>query len=483
MVVPPEQLFPNFQVNAGDVFSRKRVTDTVTRISDSLGNEGYAFANVNTVPDIDEETREVDLTFFVDPGKRVYVRRVNFAGNSKTRDEVLRQELRQMEGGWFSAEKVERSRTRLQRLGYFEEVNVETPAVPGTTDAVDVNYSVTEQPSGSISAGVGFSQTSGVILNGSITQDNFLGTGRRVSVSVNNSDVTTLYSFSYNNPYYTVDGISRGFGAFYRETDADSANIADYTTDTYGANVSYGFPVSEYNSFQFSIEADSLKLEIAEFASREITDFVNDHGDNFKSLGLTTSFAHDTRNRRIFPSDGGLRRISVETKIPGSELEYYKLNLGIQQYVPLTKLFTFHAKVDVGYGDGYGDFDEMPFFENFFAGGVRSVRGYEDNSLGPRDSDNDPIGGNFKTTGSAQIQFPPPSLTQSNAVRLSLFYDAGNVFAGTEDWTADDIRMSAGIGGTWLSPVGPLAVSVAQPINDKSGDDVQQFQFSLGAGF
>jgi len=483
MVVPPEQLFPNFQVNAGDVFSRKRVTDTVTRISDSLGNEGYAFANVNTVPDIDEETREVDLTFFVDPGKRVYVRRVNFAGNSKTRDEVLRQELRQMEGGWFSAEKVERSRTRLQRLGYFEEVNVETPAVPGTTDEVDVNYSVTEQPSGSISAGVGFSQTSGVILNGSITQDNFLGTGRRVSVSVNNSDVTTLYSFSYTNPYYTVDGISRGFGAFYRETDADSANIADYTTDTYGANVSYGFPVSEYNSFQFTIEADSLKLKVAEFASTEITDFVNDHGDNFKSLGLTTSFAHDTRNRRIFPSDGGLRRISVEAKIPGSELEYYKLNLGIQQYVPLTRLFTFHAKVDVGYGDGYGDFDEMPFFENFFAGGVRSVRGYEDNSLGPRDSDNDPIGGNFKTTGTAQIQFPPPFLTQSNAVRLSLFYDAGNVFAGTEDWTADDIRMSAGIGGTWLSPVGPLAVSVAQPINDKSGDDVQQFQFSLGAGF
>jgi len=483
MVVPPEQLFPNFQVNAGDVFSRKRVTDTVTRISDSLGNEGYAFANVNTVPDIDEETREVDLTFFVDPGKRVYVRRVNFAGNSKTRDEVLRQELRQMEGGWFSAEKVERSRTRLQRLGFFEEVNVETPAVPGTTDAVDVNYSVTEQASGSISAGVGFSQTSGVILNGSVTQDNFLGTGRRVSVSVNNSDVTTLYSFSYSNPYYTVDGISRGFGAFYRETDADSANIADYTTDTYGANVSYGFPVSEYNSFQFSIEADSLKLKVADFASTEITDFVNEHGDNFKSLGLTTSFAYDTRNRRIFPSDGGLRRISVEAKIPGSELEYYKLNLGIQQYIPLTRLFTFHTKVDIGYGDGYGDFDDMPFFENFFAGGVRSVRGYEDNSLGPRDSDNDPIGGNFKTTGTAQIQFPPPFLTQSNAVRLSLFYDAGNVFAGTEDWTADDIRMSAGIGGTWLSPVGPLAISVAQPINDKSGDDVQQFQFSLGAGF
>jgi outer membrane protein insertion porin family len=483
MVVPAEQLFPNFQINAGDVYSRKRVTDTVTRISDSLGNEGYAFANVNTVPDTDDETREVDLTFFVDPGKRVYVRRVNFAGNTKTRDVVLRQELRQMECGWFSAEKVERSRTRLQRLGYFEEVNVETPAVPGTTDEVDVNYSVTEQPSGSISAGIGFSQTSGIILNGSVTQDNFLGTGRRVSVSINNSDVTTLYSFSYTNPYYTVDGISRGFGAFYRETDADEANIADYTTDTYGANVSYGFPVSEFNSFQFSLEADSLKLKVSDFAAEQIRDFVDEHGDNFKSLGLSTSFAHDTRNRRIFPSEGGLRRISAESKIPGSQLEFYKVNLAIEQFLPLTQLFTFQAKVDIGYGDGYGDFGEMPFFENFFAGGVRSVRGWEDNTLGPRDSDNDPIGGNFKTTGSAQILFPPPFMTQSNAVRLSLFYDAGNVFAGAEDWSASDIRMSVGVGATWLSPVGPLAVSIAQPLNDKSDDDVQQFQFSLGAGF
>ncbi len=483
LVVPAEQLYPDFQINAGDVFSRKRVTETVTRISDSLGNEGYAFANVNTVPDIDEETREVDLTFFVDPGKRVYVRRVNFAGNSKTRDEVLRQELRQMEGGWFSAEKVERSRTRLQRLGFFQEVNVETPAVPSTTDQVDVDYSVTEQPSGSISAGLGFSQTSGIILNGSVTQNNFLGTGKRLSVAVNNSQITKLYSFSYTNPYYTVDGISRGFGAFFRETDANSANIADYSTDTYGANASYGFPVSEFNSFNFTVEADSLKLDVSEFASSEIRDFVDQHGEDFKSLGLTTSFAYDTRNRRIFPSDGGLRRISAEIKIPGSDLEFYKITLVLQQFIPLTKLFIFNTKVDVGFGDGYGDFDEMPFFKNFFAGGVRSVRGYQDNSLGPRDSDNDPIGGSFKTIGRAQIQFPPPFMTESNAVRLSLFYDVGNVFAGAEDWRTDDLRMSIGLGATWLSPVGPLAVSVAQPFNDQSGDNIQQFQFTLGAGF
>jgi outer membrane protein insertion porin family len=483
LVVQPEKLYPDFQINAGDVFSRKRVTDTVTRISDTLGNEGYAFANVNTVPDIDEKTREVDLTFFVDPGKRVYVRRINFAGNSKTRDVVLRQELRQMEAGWFSAEKVERSRTRLQRLGFFEQVNVETPAVPGLTDQVDVNYSVTEQPSGSISLGVGYSQTSGIILNGSISQENFLGTGRRVSAALNTSDVTTVYSFSYNNPYYTVDGISRGFGAFYRQTNFDSANISNYSTDTYGASVTYGFPISEVNSFQFTVLADSLKLKIADFSSVEIQQFVDDYGDNFNSLTLSASFAHDTLNRRIFPSEGGVRRISAETKVPGSGLEFYKVNLALQQFVPLTKLFVFEAKTDIGYGDGYGQFSELPFFENFFAGGVRSVRGYEDNSLGPRDSQNDPLGGSFKTTATAQILFPPPFLTESNAVRLSLFYDVGNVFSGAGDWAATDLRMSVGLGATWLSPVGPLAVSIAQPFNDQSGDNLQQFQFTLGAGF
>lgn len=483
LVVPPEKLYPDFQINAGDVFSRKRVTETVTRISGTLGNEGYAFANVNTVPDVNEETREVDLTFFVDPGKRVYVRRINFAGNSKTRDVVLRQEMRQMEGGWFSAEKVERSRTRLQRLGFFETVNVETPAVPGSTDQVDVDYSVVEQPSGSISLGVGFSQSSGIILNGSISQDNFLGTGRRVSMSINNSDVSSVYSFSYNNPYYTVDGVSRGFGVFYRTTDADQANISNYSTDTYGANVTYGFPINEFNAFQFSILADSLKLNASAFASQEILDFIDQYGDSYQNLGVSASLTHDTRDKRIFPTDGGVRRVSGEVKVPGSDLEFYKVNLGLQQFVPLTRLFVFETKVDIGYGDGYGDFSEMPFFENFYAGGVRSVRGYEDNSLGPRDSLNDAIGGSFKTTGTAQVNFPPPFLTESNAVRLSLFYDVGNVFSGVSEWSVNDLRMSVGLGATWLSPVGPLTISLAQPFNDQSEDNLQQFQFTLGAGF
>ncbi|WP_455234014.1 outer membrane protein assembly factor BamA [Thiogranum longum] len=483
LVIAPEELFPAFQLNAGDVFSRKRVTETVTRISDRLGNEGYAFANVNTVPDVNEETREVALTFFLDPGKRVYVRRINFAGNTKTRDEVLRQEMRQLEGGWFSAQKVERSRTRLQRLGYFEEVNVETPAVPGSTDQVDVNFSVTEQPSGSISVGIGFSQTSGVLLNGSITQDNFLGSGKRVSAAVNTSSVNRLVSFSYLNPYYTIDGVSRGFGLFYRETDANEANVADYTTDALGANVNYGFPVNEFDSFRFSIQADSLKLDVGNFASDEIRDFVDEHGDSFKSLGVSGAWSHDTRNRRIFPSKGGAQTIGFETKIPGSELEYYKINLDAQHYVPLTRLFVFKANAEVGYGDGFGDFSELPFFENFYAGGVRSVRGYEDNSLGPRDSDDDPLGGSFRTVGNLEIVFPPPFFTETNSTRLSTFFDIGNVFPGVEDFDSSDLRMSAGIAGTWLSPVGPLSVSYAIPFNDESDDDTQEFQFTLGAGF
>lgn len=388
-----------------------------------------------------------------------------------------------MEGGWFSAKKVERSRTRLQRLGYFSTVNVETPAVAGTTDQVDVNYSIEEQPSGSISVGVGFSQTSGILLNGSISQDNFLGTGRRVSASINNSSVNRIYSFSYSNPYYTVDGVSRGFGLFYRETDADEANIADYSTDTYGANVIYGFPVNEYDSFNFDLKADSLKLKVSEFASSEITDFVDDHGEDFKSLTLVGSFSHDTRNRRIFPSNGGVQSVSVETKVPGSGLEYYKLNLRAQHFVPLTRLFVLSSKLQLGWGDGFGEYDSLPFFENYFAGGPRSVRGYEDNSLGPRDTSNDPLGGSLRTVGNVEIMFPPPFMPDTQSVRLSLFYDVGNVFESADDFNGSDLRMSVGLSAMWLSPVGPLSVSLSQPFNDQSGDDTQFFQFSLGAGF
>ena len=483
LVVEPEELFPLVRINPDDVFSRKRVTEAVDRISEKLGDQGYAFANVNTVPELDDENNEVKLAFFVDPGDRVYVRRVNVSGNVSTRDEVLRREMRQMEAGWFSAGKVERSRTRLQRLGFFEDVNVETPTVPGTTDQVDVNYSVTETSSGSITAGLGYSQTSGLLLNASVSQNNFLGSGKRVSFTFNNSSVNTIYNFSYTNPYYTIDGVSRGFGLFYRETEAEEANLSDYATDAYGANLSFGIPINEYDTIRFNTEYENLELKTTNSSPLEVTDFIDDHGDQYDTLRLSGSWSHDTRNRAIFADTGGLQRFTVEVSVPGSDLEYYKLNYRQQRYVPLTRNLTLSMNADIAYGDGYGDFDNLPFFENYFAGGVRSVRGFDDNTLGPQDSNGNPIGGSFKLVGGAELIFPIPFLEASNSYRMSAFFDIGNVYENYDSFEANDLRYSVGLAGLWLSPMGPLAVSLGYPLNDKSGDEVQNFQFTFGSFF
>ncbi|BAZ94452.1 outer membrane protein assembly factor BamA [Thiohalobacter sp. COW1] len=484
LVVDAEELFPLVGVNAGEIFSRKRVSDTVERISEYLGNEGYAFANVNTIPDVDEESKEVQVTFFVDPGKRVYVRRIDMRGNTKTRDEVLRREMRQMERGWFSASAVERSRTRLDRLGFFEEVNVETPAVPGAPDQVDVNFSVKERPSGNLILGVGYAQSSGLLLNASVSQNNFLGTGKRLSVNFNNSDYDTLYSFNYSNPYYTIDGISRGFGAFYRETDAAEANIAEYNVDSFGGNVSHGIPISEFNQIRLNVEYEHIELGTTIISPFIVEDFINAEGDTFDTLKLTGSWSYDSRNRAIFADRGTLQSVSAEVTVPGLDLQYYKLNLRQQVFLPLTELFTLSLNAEIGYGGAYGDFDALPFFENFFAGGVRTVRGWEDNTLGPRDARfNDPIGGAFKTVGNVELIFPPPFFADSNSFRMLGFFDIGNVYEDVDDFDANELRYSVGVGATWLSPLGALTFSLAQPLNDEPEDDVQVFQFTVGTNF
>jgi outer membrane protein insertion porin family len=481
LVLEPEELFPLVDLNPGDVFSRKRITETVTRIGEKLGDQGYAFANVNTIPEIDNETRQVALTFFVDPGKRVYVRRVNMTGNVRTRDEVLRREMRQMEGGWFSAAAVERSRTRLDRLGFFEEVNVETPTVPGSTDQVDVNYAVTETPSGNLMVGLGYAQSSGFLFNASVSQDNFLGSGKRVSVAFNNSDVNTVYSFSYLNPYYTIDGVSRGFGAYYRTTDASEANLADYTADTYGGNVSHGIPLNEFDTVNLNVQYENLELSEGVVRSRTVTDFLDTYGENFDSVKLTASWSHDTRNRAIFPDRGTLQRASAELSVPGLDLDFYKAGYEHQTFVPLTKQFTLKLNGEVGYGDGYGDFDSLPFFENYYAGGVRSVRGFEDNTLGPKDPlTGDPVGGGFRVVGNVEVLFPPPFFTKTNSFRMSAFVDFGNVYPEFSDFDTADLRYSVGVGATWLSPLGALTFSLAKPLNEKDEDEPQVFQFTIG---
>ena len=483
LVVPAEEIFPLININPDDVFSRKRVTESVDKISSLLGNQGYAFANVNTVPEIDDETNEVSLGFFIDPGKRVYVRRINISGNALTRDEVLRRELRQMEAGWYSAEKVERSRERLSRLGYFEEVNVETPSVPGTTDQLDVNYSVKETSSGSISAGLGFSQSSGLVINANVQQNNFLGSGNRVSFSFDNSDVNTVYSYSYTNPYWTIDGISRGFGAYYRETDASEANLSDYTVDTRGADVNFGIPVNEYDRIRFSAGWRGIDLKTNNSSPDYVLDFEDEQGDSFDDLVLSASWRRDSRNKTLFPDSGSLTSIALETTMPGSGLEYYKLDFTQQQFVPLTKDLTLGLKARIGYGDGYGDFDSLPFLENFFAGGIRSVRGFEDNTLGPKDENDEAIGGSMLTVFNAEILFPVPFIEAASATRLSTFLDIGNVFSGIDDFDVGDLRYTVGLAGVWASPLGPISLSFGVPLNAEDDDEEQPFQFTVGTFF
>jgi len=483
LIAPQEELFELVEVNAGDVFSRKSVTVTSAALTGRLGEEGYAFANINAVPEIDDEKKEVQLTFFMDPGKRVYVRRINFKGNTKTQDEVLRREMRQAEGGWISTPAVERSKERLQRLNYFEEVNVETPAVPGTTDQVDVEFAVKEQPAGNLAIGAGFSQSQGLVFNTSISQENFLGTGNRASFAFNNSDVNRTFGFSWFNPYWTDDGVSRGIDAYYRETDADDANLADYALDELGGTVTFGIPISETNTVDFGVNVENTQFNVGSDASLEVVRFRIDNGDEFNTLTLTGSWEDDSRNSRLLPNKGALSRIAAEVAVPGLDLSFYKLTLRHQRFFPLTKDFTLVLDGELGYGDGLGDTDDLPLIDNFYAGGIRDVRGFEENTLGPRDSRGEALGGSFKLIGQVEVILPVPFFKETRAFRLTSFFDFGNVYGPDEDFEFDTIRYSVGISAIWLSPLGPMTVSIAAPLNTQPLDDEQAFQFTFGTSF
>ncbi len=492
LVLPTEQLFPLIPLVRGEEFSRKAVTASAESISKLMGDNGYAFANVNTIPDIDDENKRVSLTFFVDPGKRVYVRRINIKGNTKTRDEVLRRELRQMESAWFSASLVRRSRERLQRLGYFEEVNIETPAVPGSADQVDVNISVKEKSSGSIAAGLGFSQSEGLIFNTSVTQNNFLGTGKRVSMAVNTSSSNTQYRLAYTNPYYTIDGISRGFNLSYRKTDFSELNSLDYLTNVAEAGVNFGLPISDNGRLGLDISLVSTEFRAGDsIIARE---FEDRNGTEFLDLRLTGTWLDDTRDSALFPKRGTLQRVTLLASVPGSDLQFYRLSYRYDRYMPLGHDYIFRLLGDTGYGDGFGDTPTMPFFENFFAGGPKSVRGFEQNTLGARETanpDSDPIGGNIKLVGGAELIFPSFFSGQfEKNTRFGAFFDVGNVWLsnGPEErdsvgFDLKDLRYSVGVSASWLSPLGALTVSIAQPLEEKIGDRVESFQFSFGTTF
>jgi len=496
--VPAKQLFPLIHMRRGNIFSRKVMIESAERISKKLDDEGYAFANVNTIPEIDEEAKQVAVTFFVDPGKRVYVRRVNTKGNTRTRDEVLRREVSQLEAAWFSSELVRQSRERLQRLGYFKEVHVETPAVPSSADQVDVNLSVVEKDSGNLLAGIGYSQSQGIIFNTSIAQKNFLGTGKRVSFAFNNSRSNRNYRLAYTNPYYTIDGISRGFELSYRETDYERLNSIDYLTDVGIAGMNFGLPITDTSRAGLGIRYRYTKFTAGN--SQLAGTFARDQGDQFSDFLLTASYTHDSRDQAIFPTKGNFQSLRAEVSVPGSDLQFFRLTYSHRRYIPLIRHFVLSLDADLGYGSGFGNTKDLPFFEHFFAGGPGSVRGWKENTLGPRETtlDEDPVGGNMKMVGSIQIFAPSPVDGKfAKILRLGAFFDFGNVWTASNPtlsfsdqelvvprgFSLSDIRYSAGLSLTWLSPVGALSASIAHPFNDRAKDKTQMFQFSVGQTF
>ena len=480
-----EGYFPLIHLRRGEPFARKAVVESSDRVSAKLSDLGYAFANVNSIPEIDEENNTVAITFFVDPGKRAYVRRINIRGNSRTRDEVVRREFRQMESAWFSGEKLKLSRERAQRTGYFDSVTVETPSVPGSGDEVDINVAVSEKPSGSLLAGLGFSQSDGVVVNASINQDNFAGTGKKVSLALQTSSANKRYQVSYFNPYYTIDGISRGFDLSYRTTDFQDLDTADYRTDDAVAGMSFGIPLSEFNRFSFGAAIHHIDFKVGPTASDEVKNFAATEGDQFLNLEANLSWRHDSRDTAIFPKNGAVQSLYGKATIPGSDLGYYKVSYEHRRYWQLARDFIVSANGEIGYGDRYGDTTLYPFFENYFGGGPGSVRGYRSRSVGPRDSQGDSLGGNAMYAGSLELLFPPPFMKSTETVRLAAFLDFGSVADTNANslFDRDELRYSTGIGMSWLSPVGALTVSYAIPLKTDRQDEEEQFQFSFGQTF
>jgi outer membrane protein insertion porin family len=584
LVLPEEDLRRFLLVSEGQVFSQELVTATEEYLTRRLGNEGYSFAKVTGIPEVDEENNSVVMKFFVDPGKRTYVRRISFKGNMKTADDVLRREMRQMESAPASSAAIEQSRVRLERLGYFSRATVDTPEVPGHDDLIDVNFEVEEQSSGSIGASFGYAQDAGLILGLNLQQDNFMGTGKRIGIGLNSSQYQDVYNFSYTNPYFTEDGVSRGFNIFYRSTDLEEVNVASYTTDTLGGAINFGYPIKETQRLGFSFGVANTEISVGQYAVQEISasprpvngvdnwfnytrdtgeleelqplpppegswvepasgpGFLDENGDEFLNYTITTSWSQSTLNRGRMATRGAAQSVSLEVAVPASDLEFFKLVYQGEIYYPVPLLpssWTLRLRTELGYGDGYGDTTELPFYEHFFGGGFGSVRGFRSNTLGPRSTPaeiysiqqpltaidengnpvyggpdgsqfgyvrdpstgkfianttgggDDPFGGNILVEGGAELLFPMPFIKDTSKLRSAFFFDIGNVFSTTcsssqvncYDIDLNELRYSVGVGVTWISGFGPLSFSLAKPINSNDFDREEVFQFTLGRGF
>jgi outer membrane protein insertion porin family len=526
LILPEDALRKVLRIKPGEIFDRHSIELSSDAITNVLSNIGYAFAKVQPVPKIDDKDHTVDLTFFIEPGPRVYVRRINFKGNTQTQSQILRREMRQYEGAWYSQAAIDRSKVRLQRLGYFKDVSVDTVKVPGTTDEVDLNVSVTEESSGQFQFGVGYSQVSGIILSTSIANNNFLGTGNRVSATFSKSLFLKQYQVSFFDPYLTDSGIGIGYNASVLKLNQAEQNIASYLSDTDSFSTYLSFPISETDSINAGIGINKTKLDlIPGYTPQVFFDQVDKIGHKtIHSSPLTLSYSHDTLNRFFKPTRGGLQQISAEIGLPGGTVPYYKLTLATSDYFPLPFGFVGHVSGTLGYGKAYskdisvqyadsqGNIQTMsfPFYQYFYAGGVRDVRGFEDNTLGPRicsgliDSDGQPditaisvegtciggtffrpqpVGGAFKLLGSAELVLP--FFKDNDKARISLFADMGNVYSSYGAFDASDLRASVGISLQWIAPVGPIVINLAQPIRDKPEDKPyeERLQFYFGRTF
>ena len=500
--VDPALVSGLFVVEEGQTFNRARVTATEERITTAFGNSGYTFASASGVPEV-KENGLVDVKFVVDAGKRAYVRRISFEGNSLTQDSVLRREMRQFEGGWASTQQIDRSKVRLDQLGYFkpQAVNVETPQVPGSDDQIDVDFTVEELPTGAYTAQLGYSQWGGLMVSLGVQQKNVAGSGNSVGAQISWSDYQKATNFSFHDPYYTVDGISRGFNVFARETNFAAINIARYSTDAYGAGVNFDFPVGESQRLQFGVTVENTSINDNLFSAREISDFIAQAGAKFLNVKAQGLWMRSTLNHGLFPTAGRRQTLSATVSLPGSDLQFYRLSYNADLYYPLpfARKFSGHLRTRLGYGDVYASTPTYPFYEHFFAGGFGSVRGFEKSTLGPKITDSGyysrpegrPFGGNVLVEGSAEIVFPLPFIGESRGVRSTFFVDAGNVFnthcpAFSRRCLEPDlkeIRLTTGIGVTWLSAMGPMSFALVEPLNNKPGDEVERFAFEVGQSF
>ena len=474
----------------GDIYSGARLTATNKRIQDRLATFGYAFANVNANPEINREKHEVAFTFFIDPGKRVYVRHMNIAGNTTTRDEVIRREFRQFESSWYDSNKIKLSRDRVDRLGYFKDVTIDTPEAQGTTDQVDVNVTVVEKPTGNFLIGGAFSQSEKFTLSASISQANFAGSGNTVGIELNTSHYSRTIAFSQTNPYFTDDGISRSFEIYLRTTEPPALNIGSYKIKQTGGRVSFGVPFSEVDTVFFGIGAERSQIETDVTSPVRFKQYVIDNGGPSDGIGsattnsipLTAAWQRDSRDSALTPSIGRYQRVNLEADLIGDQ-KYFRAIYEHQYFRPLFSKVTLALKGEIDYGHGIGN-HVYPVFKNFYGGGIGSVRGYLSSSLGAVEpSTNDALGGASRLIGNAELQMPFPGSGNDRSLRWFGFLDGGQVYQEGEKMRISQLRYSAGLGISWISPVGPLKLSYAKPLNAKPTDRLERFQFQMGTGF